>query len=65
VTTPDIGRLMRVLRKAEKTKRVLPQGNKELWVTEFWYDTDPPDPTGVSLALRVGNGYEFISQAGL
>jgi hypothetical protein len=52
VTTPDIGRLTRVLRKAEKAKRVLPQGNKKLWVTEFWYDTDPPDPTGISLAQQ-------------
>jgi hypothetical protein len=49
VTTPDLGRVTKVLEKAEATKRVLPAGKKPLWVTEFWYDTDPPDPTGVSL----------------
>jgi hypothetical protein len=52
VTTPDIGRLTRVLAKAEKAKTVQPAGHKGLWVTEFWYDTDPPDPSGVSLALQ-------------
>ncbi|MFT3865049.1 MAG: hypothetical protein QM729_12310 [Solirubrobacterales bacterium] len=52
VTTPDLGRLTKVLEKAEKTKRALPAGKKSLWVTEFWYDTDPPDPTGLSLALQ-------------
>jgi hypothetical protein len=49
VTTPDLGRLTRVLEKAEATKRVLPAGKKPLWVTEFWYDTNPPDPNGLSL----------------
>jgi hypothetical protein len=49
VTTPDLGRLTKVLEKAEEVKRVLPAGKKPLWVTEFWYDSDPPDPTGVPL----------------
>jgi hypothetical protein len=49
VTTPDLGRLTSVLEKAERTKRALPAGKKPLWVTEFWYDTDPPDPNGLSL----------------
>jgi hypothetical protein len=49
VTTPDLGRLTKVLEKAESTKRVLPAGKKPLWVTEFWYDSNPPDPTGVPI----------------
>jgi hypothetical protein len=49
VTTPDLGRLTEVLQKAEKTNRVLPAGKKPLWVTEFWYDSNPPDPTGVPI----------------
>ena len=48
-TTPDLGLLTRVLRRAEQTRRVLPRGRKPLWVTEFWYDSDPPDPNGVPL----------------
>jgi hypothetical protein len=52
VTTPDIGRLTKVLEKAEQTKRVLPAGKKPLWVTEFWYDTNPPDPSGISLGTQ-------------
>jgi hypothetical protein len=52
VTTPDLGRLTKVLEKAEQTKRVLPTGKKPLWVTEFWYDTNPPDPNGLSLATQ-------------
>ena len=48
-TTPDIGRLTKVLAKAGADGRALPAGKKPLWVTEFWYDTDPPDPTGLSL----------------
>jgi hypothetical protein len=31
---------------------VLPRGRKPLWVTEFWYDTNPPDPTGISLGTQ-------------
>jgi len=49
VSTPNLGRLAPVLRKAEATGRVLPRGRKPLWVTEFWYDSDPPDPEGVPL----------------
>jgi hypothetical protein len=49
VTTPDIGRLTHVLAKAEKAGTVLPRGHKGLWVTEFWYDTNPPDPNGIPL----------------
>ncbi|HEX3905132.1 MAG TPA: hypothetical protein VH853_20020 [Polyangia bacterium] len=52
VTTPDLGRLTKVLEKAEQTKRALPAGKKPLWVTEFWYDTNPPDPNGLSLATQ-------------
>jgi hypothetical protein len=51
-TTPDLGRLTKVLEKAEQTKRALPAGKKPLWVTEFWYDTNPPDPNGLSLATQ-------------
>ncbi|HTR74986.1 MAG TPA: hypothetical protein VMH33_06965 [Solirubrobacterales bacterium] len=57
VTTPNLGRLTKVLRRAEATKRALPRGHKPLWVTEFWYDSDPPDPDGVPL-YRQARWYE-------
>jgi len=57
VTTPNMGRLTKVLRRAEETKRALPRGRKPLWVTEFWYDSDPPDPDGVPL-YRQARWYE-------
>jgi len=43
-SSADLGRLTRVLRRAERARTVLPRGRKGLWVTEFWLDTDPPDP---------------------
>jgi hypothetical protein len=49
VTTPDLGRLTKVLEKAEDVKHVLPAGKKPLWVTEFWYDSNPPDPNGIPM----------------
>lgn len=51
-TTPDLRRLERVLRKAERRGRVLPGGRRPLWVTEFWYDSRPPDPHGLPLATQ-------------
>jgi Cellulase (glycosyl hydrolase family 5) len=54
VTTPDMGHLTTILEKAERDHLVLPRSKskKPLWVTEFWYDTDPPDPNGLSLATQ-------------
>jgi hypothetical protein len=49
VTTPDLGRLTKVVERAEDVERVLPVGKKPLWVTEFWYDSNPPDPNGIPL----------------
>ena len=57
VTTPDLGRLTRVLRVAERSGRALPRARKPLWVTEFWHDSDPPDPHGVPL-YRQARWYE-------
>ena len=35
------------LRVAERTGRALPRARKQLWVTEFSWDSNPPDPHGV------------------
>ena len=44
---PDIARITRVLRAAERSHRVLPAGRKGVWVTEISWDSAPPDPEGV------------------
>jgi hypothetical protein len=43
-TTPDLGRVRDVLREAERRGTVA-DGRHPVWVTEFWWETDPPDST--------------------
>lgn len=50
VSVPDLGKITRPLRVAEASGRALPAGRKPLWVTEFSWDSRPPDPDGVPLA---------------
>ena len=47
VSIPDMARLSGPLRVAEHTGRALPRARKQLWVTEFSWDSNPPDPHGV------------------
>jgi hypothetical protein len=44
VTTPDLGKITEILRKAVLTKRVLPPGRKPLWATEIYWNSNPPRP---------------------
>jgi hypothetical protein len=54
VSIPDVGRLTRVVSAAERSGRALPAGSKPIWVTEFDWDSNPPDrtPGAVSLAQQ-------------
>lgn len=52
VSVPDLGRLTRIVKRAVATGHALPKAYKQLWVTEFGYQTNPPNPTGVSLATQ-------------
>jgi hypothetical protein len=52
VAVPDIGKLTRVLRAAERRGMALPRGHKRIWVTEMSWDSSPPDPHGVPEALH-------------
>jgi hypothetical protein len=52
VTSPDLGKLTRIVKKAVSVRDALPHGPKQLWVTEFSYDSNPPNPTAVSLATQ-------------
>lgn len=49
VSMPDIGRLAPILRRAVATRRLLPAKPKPFWATEFWWDSNPPDPDGVPM----------------
>jgi hypothetical protein len=51
VTTPDLGRIVDVLRAAEKAGTTLP-GDHPVWVTEFWWDSRPPNTWGVPLETQ-------------
>ena len=49
-STPDLGRIVSVLRGAEKAGTV--QGRHPVWVTEFWWDSKPPNPVGAPLQTQ-------------
>ena len=50
-STPDLGRVVSVLRAAERLGTVS-GGRHPVWVTEFWWDSKPPNPVGAPLALQ-------------
>jgi hypothetical protein len=47
VTIPDVWKLKRPLRRAERAGRISPRGRKQIWVTEVSFDSSPPDPGAV------------------
>jgi hypothetical protein len=49
VATPDMSRLTRIVRAAERAGTALPRHRKRIWVTEFSYDSNPPDPAGIPI----------------
>jgi hypothetical protein len=50
-STPDLGRVVSVLRGAEKA-RTTTGGKHPVWVTEFWWDSKPPNPVGAPPATQ-------------
>jgi hypothetical protein len=52
VSSPDLGKLTRILNRAVGLGRALPRRHKQLWVTEFSYDSNPPNPGALSLARQ-------------
>jgi hypothetical protein len=47
VSIPDMGKLTRILRVAERAGQALPRIHHQVWVTETGYNTKPPNPQGV------------------
>ncbi len=52
VAIPDLHKITRVLSAAEHDGRALPRGRKQMWVTEYSWDSDPPDPHGVPIQTQ-------------
>jgi hypothetical protein len=52
ISAPDLWKLTRMAAKAVRAGTALPRSHKQLWVTEFSYDTNPPNPGGVSLGTQ-------------
>jgi hypothetical protein len=50
VALPDLNRLTQIVNVARRTGRALPSGPKPLWVTEWGFDSSPPERTGLSLS---------------
>jgi hypothetical protein len=51
-SAPDASKLMVVVNKAVRAGRAFPRVSKQLWVTEFSYDSNPPNPTAISTATQ-------------
>lgn len=49
VAVPDVYKIVRVLKAAERAHHVLPRGPKQFWDTEISWDSSPPDPQGVPI----------------
>ena len=59
VSIPDIGKLTRLLRAAERTGGALPRKRHRVWATEVSYDSSPPDPQGIPAAQHA----RYLEQA--
>jgi hypothetical protein len=51
-SAPDLARLTKVVKAGVKAGTLLPHKTKPLWVTEFGYDSNPPNPSAVSTATQ-------------
>jgi len=59
-STPDVKNVVEILRKAEKADTTGTAGRHQMWLTEFWWETNPPDPcTGVPVRTQK----DWIGQA--
>lgn len=51
VSLPDLPKADAILRAATRAGHIVPARLPQLWVTEFSWDSDPPDPAAVPVAL--------------
>jgi hypothetical protein len=50
IAIPDLGKLTKLVRRAERRGTALPHIHHPIWVTETGYNTKPPNPGGVPVA---------------
>jgi hypothetical protein len=66
VSAPDLARLTKPLNRAVSQGTALPKAHKQLWVTEFSYESRPPNPNAVKLMTQAHwleeAFYEFWSE---
>jgi len=68
ILVPDMYKLAQILRAAREHKLVKPAKGIELWATELAWETDPPDPGGVSLqtqAAYITESLRLLSKQGV
>jgi hypothetical protein len=60
VVAPDLGRIKKVTKAAAAAHHYVGPNPLPLWVTEFWWETKPPDP---NLGVPPQKQAEYIEQA--
>ena len=62
ITGGDVGKLRKVLKKAEKAGNLIPKkGKRPIWATEFWWESNPPNKKqGVAPEKQARNLAEAI-----
>jgi hypothetical protein len=59
VSIRELPRMRKVLRAGVRYKHIIHTGSVRFWVTEFSWDTNPPDPNGVPVDLHA----RWVSEA--
>ena len=59
LVTGNFGELRKILRTAEKAGHTGTRGKHQLFANEVWWESNPPDPTGVSVRKQA----EYMAQA--
>jgi hypothetical protein len=52
ISVPDLGKITMLIPIAERAGTLAPKGRKPLWITELSWDSNPPNPNGLSPALQ-------------
>jgi len=52
ISVSDLGKITMLIPIAERAGTLLPMGPKPLWITELSWDSNPPNPNGLSPALQ-------------
>lgn len=68
VSIPDLRKLTRILRAAERDRHALGASRHKVWVTEVSYDSRPPDPDGIPTARHaayLAQTFAILADAGV